>query len=255
MAYQPRLPMALGSSRQFEPVSYIAESAKSYAEGKGLKYDPSGLEHTRVDPVRGWSAGQEFQKRMGDDPTLETIRSYEALRKETIDQYTHLTKPTNEGGMGVRVQVMDDDPYSGPEDLAADLRNRQIKVLSTKSTGPHGYFSNEENDMFRAVHDVFGHAGIGRNFGRHGEEAAFLSHRQMFSPAAHAALTAETRGQNSYLNYISHGDHFPDNVPVNMPKWTQSTGKFTGTPEERAQTRERKRKNKEMAGEQMQFDI
>jgi hypothetical protein len=191
---------------------------------------------------------------MGDAPTPETLRSYEALRKETVDQYTHMTRPTHEGGMGISVQVTDNDPYSNPEDLANDLRNRQIKVLSTKSTGPHGYFSDEENDMFRAVHDVFGHAGIGRNFGRHGEEAAFQSHRQMFTPAAQTALTAETRGQNSYLNYVSHGE-FPDNVPVNMPKWTQSTGKFRGTPEERAQTRERKQRNKEMSGEQLKFDI
>jgi hypothetical protein len=255
MAHQPRLPMALGSSRQFEPVSYIAEGAKNYAESKGLSYSPKGLENTRVDPVRGWSVGQELQKNMKDSPTPETLNSYEALRKETVDQYNHMTKPVHEGGMGVRVEVTDDDPYGDPKDLAADLRNRQIKVLSTKSTGPHGYFTDEENDMFRAVHDVFGHAGIGRDFGRHGEEAAYQSHRQMFSPAAHDALVSETRGQNSYLNYISHGDHFPDNVPVNMPKWTQSTGKFRGIPEERAQARERKRGNKEMSGEQLKFDI
>jgi hypothetical protein len=40
-----------------------------------------------------------------------------------------------------------------------------------------------------------------------------------------------------------------------MPKWTQSTGKFRGIPEERAQARERKRGNKEMSGEQLKFDI
>lgn len=156
--------------------------------------------------------------------------------------------------MGIRVQVMDDDPYSGPSELAADLRKREIKTLSTRSTGSHAFFTDEENDMFRAVHDVFGHAGIGRGFGRHGEEAAFRSHRQMYSPAAHAALASETRGQNSYLNYVTGGE-FPDNAPVNMPKWTQSTGKFRGTPESRAAEKERKRKTKEAAGTQLKFDI
>ena len=57
------------------------------------------------------------------------------------------------------------------------------------------------NDLFRIVHDYFGHAKEGYGFGPMGEENAFLQHSGMFSPEARRALTTETRGQNSWVNY------------------------------------------------------
>ncbi len=57
------------------------------------------------------------------------------------------------------------------------------------------------NETFRVVHDVFGHAIHGNQFGQQGEETAWAVHRQMYSPAGQAAMTAETRGQNSYVVY------------------------------------------------------
>jgi hypothetical protein len=89
--------------------------------------------------------------------------------------------------------------------------------LSTEATGPHHIFSDQENDRFRAVHDVFGHAATGRGFSRHGEEAAFLSHRQMFSKRALPALASETRGQNSYLNYGPGGFPEQETKPIGLP--------------------------------------
>ena len=58
-----------------------------------------------------------------------------------------------------------------------------------------------DNEMFRAVHDVYGHALHGTTFGPQGEEKAWAAHSGMFSPLAQAAMTAETRGQNSVVNY------------------------------------------------------
>jgi GNAT superfamily N-acetyltransferase len=57
------------------------------------------------------------------------------------------------------------------------------------------------NEMFRAVHDFYGHGVHGTEFGPKGEEKAWAAHSAMFSPLAQAALTAETRGQNSVVNY------------------------------------------------------
>jgi hypothetical protein len=71
--------------------------------------------------------------------------------------------------------------------------------------------------MFRAVHDVFGHAATGRGFDRHGEEAAWLSHIRMYSPAARPAVTTETRGQNSVLNFGSRPGTFPEQKVVTLP--------------------------------------
>ena len=79
-------------------------------------------------------------------------------------------------------------------------------MLSTAATPPgHPYLSDEVNDRFRAVHDAFGHAAIGRGFDRNGEEAAYQSHAEMFTATALPALASETRGQNSALNYGGYG--------------------------------------------------
>lgn len=60
------------------------------------------------------------------------------------------------------------------------------------------------NDLFRVVHDVFGHAKEGHQFGPVGEERAWLEHYRMFSPLALPALTAETRGQTSWMYFGEH---------------------------------------------------
>ena len=57
------------------------------------------------------------------------------------------------------------------------------------------------NDIFRFVHDFFGHAKQGNGFGPLGEENAWNIHSQMYSPTARKALTTETRGQNSWVNF------------------------------------------------------
>ena len=57
------------------------------------------------------------------------------------------------------------------------------------------------NDKFRAVHDYYGHSVEGYQFGKDGEENAWIEHSKMFSPLAQWALSSETRGQNSWVNY------------------------------------------------------
>jgi hypothetical protein len=63
------------------------------------------------------------------------------------------------------------------------------------------------NDLFRVIHDYFGHYKGGNGFRALGEENAYRYHCGMFSPLARKALTTETRGQNSWLNYGPHGEH------------------------------------------------
>jgi hypothetical protein len=108
-------------------------------------------------------------------------------------------------------------------------------VLSTKTTGGHPFFSDDENDMFRAVHDVFGHAGTGRGFDRHGEEAAYQSHASMYSPLARMALATETRGQNAAL--ITGGGQFAEQKVALLPRRLVNPGLILGTPESKQVSR------------------
>jgi hypothetical protein len=147
------------------------------------------------------------------------------MREEVGHQFDHMTAPTSKGGLGLSVGVTKDDPYGKESintvfhDVRNDVRNRNhIDVLSTESTGGHPFFTNDENDMFRAVHDVYGHLASGRGVDHDGEEAAYQKHSRMFSPLARQAMATETRGQNSALRMT--GD-FPEQKVSLLPEHLQ----------------------------------
>lgn len=195
---------------QFEPVHSVVEGAKSFTHGH---FSTEGLGDVAADRFKGLGIARAYRAAL-DAPEAPGIRrSYDVFRKHVNKQYEHMTKPVEEGGMGIKHELVHSgDPYGGIRDTAddvaesakrmgEDVRQGRIKTLSTAATGSHAFLSDEENDRFRAVHDVFGHAATGRGFDAHGEVSAYLSHRQMFPSAAHPALQSETEGQNSYLNY------------------------------------------------------
>jgi len=138
----------------------------------------------------------------------EAEAAYEALTEEIDQQFRMLTEE-----LGIEVEFVDEDPYSDPLEMMDDIQNnRRLKVLKTATTGPHPYWTNEQNDKFRAVHDAFGHAATGRGFDRHGEEAAYQAHSSMVSDLARRALLTETRGQNVVV--ITTGDFPPQKMAL-----------------------------------------
>jgi len=227
------------NASQFPVQDGVHKAASRYMEGEGLgQYTPPATDK-QVDPQRGFAQYKAYEKAQGE-PETPTIRgSYEALRQGVHKQFDYITRPEAEGGMGVTVESKKDDPYglgwaggtdtTARQNMETDFNeNKRMQVMSTgENPGQsHAYFSDEENDKFRAVHDVFGHIGTGSSFSRNGEEAGFESHKQMFPPEAHEALTSETRGQNSYLNYGNKG--FPDQGEklVGLPAWASETGRL-----------------------------
>ncbi len=124
-----------------------------------------------------------------------THRSYRRFVKEIEAQYVFIRDD-----LGIEIIVQATDPYSSPGEMMRDIRdNKTLRVWSTETTGAHPLMSNREYDMFRAVHDFFGHAGLGNTFNRHGEVVAYLKHSQMFSELARGALFTETMAQASTL--------------------------------------------------------
>lgn len=228
------------TSRQFEPLGDLAAGAQRYASEIGSSWSSKGLENVQVDPVRGHATFLAYRDAM-NSPSPETPglrESYDAMREHVNRQYEFMTRAKEQGGLGITHEIHDTEPYgfnwaggndnTAAHEMAADLAGGRIKTLATKATGKHEYFSDEENDRFRAVHDVFGHAAIGRGFSRNGEEAAYRSHVQMFPPAAHAALATETRGQNSYLNYGPGGFASQEGRLVGLPGWAERSGPVPG---------------------------
>ena len=236
---QGRLPLGYRPQRQFSPVQAATRAAQSYAQSVGLRHSTAGLGSLQVNPHRGFAIQQAYRGAEGAPEHPGIRQSYAAMRDETNAQYEHMTKPVEAGGMGIRHEVTPHDPYRGvgsgahgsAQAMAHDIRHGRIQTMSTEATGGHAFFSNEENDKFRAVHDVFGHAATGRGTTRHGEEAAFQSHVQMYSPAARPAMASETRGQNSFLNF-SPGGGFPDQTKklIGLPDWASRKGGMPAEP-------------------------
>jgi GNAT superfamily N-acetyltransferase len=183
------------SKPQAEPSDHVVAGARGYCANKGLG-DPHDIDysqvHTSADNTR--DIGRAYHQLPDHDP--EAVPHFEAMRQEIHDQFHHMTHV-----MGIKAHFVDEDPYSNSKDMMHDVHhNKQIKVLRTAKTGGHPFFTDEENDKFRAVHDVFGHAATGRGFDKHGEEAAFTAHSKMFSDKARPAMETETRGQNHFYN-------------------------------------------------------
>jgi len=81
------------------------------------------------------------------------------------------------------------------------------------------------NDKLRAVHDLFGHDEGGFQFGPRGEENAWLKHSRMFPPEAIPALTTETKGQNSWVNFGKHVREAEGKIaPADRPFAEQKAG-------------------------------
>lgn len=149
------------------------------------------------------------------DPKV--ARSYAAMKKETLAQFKHLQSR----GIVFEPWVREGQPYANSQEMVDDVARKHLYYFPTEA----GFGSGENpkdhpllektgikvgnqdltyNDAFRAVHDVFGHALHGNQFGPRGEEHAWRVHRGMYSPEAQPAMSFETRGQNSWVNFGPH---------------------------------------------------
>lgn len=123
------------------------------------------------------------------------------------------------------------DPYLTAQDMFRAVEtDRHISVLPTSVTGSHPIWTDAENDLFRAVHDVFGHFASQRGFDRHGEEAAYRRHALMFSPLAQLAMATETRGQNAAL--IAAGSFQSERIAILPSVWRSPYALVPTGPEE-----------------------
>ena len=193
-----------------DSVKGARDGAKEYAFKKGLTPDET-IDYTKV------VANRERASRIADVyetlPKMDrdAVDEYEALASEVEEQFDFMTKT-----LGIKVEFVAEDPYKTSKEMFDDVSRGTLKVLKTETTGAHPLFSDAQNDKFRAVHDYFGHAATGRGFGQDGEEAAWVHHSQMFTQNARAALTTETRGQNSFFN--NRGKQFADQKVALLPE-------------------------------------
>jgi hypothetical protein len=156
-------------------------------------------------------AFDEATDRRGD---RDVIHSYAALAAEIDLQFAYLI----DFGYRLEPWQQEGQPYANSHEMTEDVRLYRHLWFFTGGD-PHPLLHDltawhingiqlNQNDVFRAVHDCFGHAAEGFEFGPRGEENAWLHHSMMLSDAAQAALSTETRGQNSWVNFGPHA-HLP----------------------------------------------
>lgn len=203
----------------------VLEDARSYHEKFGAKYGlpafnpkPSTI---TLDKEKGRLTGAAFDKMKHDPDHPEVKAAYDALKREIADQYDHLVSR----GVKFSRWTKEGQPYKDSKEMRADaVNNRHLHYFPTEG----GFGSTEAkpddpgrthplnedapghppgtkyNDLFRAVHDYYGHAVHGHQFGPQGEVRAWHEHARMLSPLARKALTTETHGQNSWVNFGPH---------------------------------------------------
>jgi len=249
----PSVPSANG------PDSRIVAVAQRYAKDNGINFKRQS-EYVQVDPVRGKRLADAYEA-MAHDPQDPVVKeAYANLMKQTLAQYRALenagykfwfinfAKPEN--------KTYAKSPWNAMRDIRA---NQEMGVFPTTSgfgtdesnvsgnplledTGikwPDGGLDGPlkpvlANDLFRAVHDAFGHGLEGAGFRADGEDNAFQSHIRMYTGSAKGAITSETRGQNSVVNYgpnaefnrTANGEDtiYADQKTGLMPEWTWTEG-------------------------------
>lgn len=204
-----------------DPNPEVRRLAESYTQKVGIPYQPH-TKYIHVDPHKAKEVANAFHEMKHDPSHPDVKRSYDALIHETKNQWEHL----HQHGYKMEPFTGQGDPYKNSAEMHADVaKNKHLWFFPTHSgfgdsSGGHkdhpllqhsGIVVNGHhlvhNDIFRAVHDVFGHAKDGTGFGPRGEENAYQSHKAMYSHVARPAVASETRGQNSWVTAGPHAEH------------------------------------------------
>jgi len=186
----------------------VIKNAEEYMKGKNYKYND---DYVDVNRRKAKKIAEKYESLKHEPENPEVKKSYDKLKKETLEQYNFLKKK------GVKLEEWDQagQPYQNSKEMAEDVKKNKHLYFFTGGDIPADHPLAEKvpnskltyNDVFRAVHDYFGHAKEGYGFGAIGEENAYRSHHSLYSDEAIPALTTETRGQNSTVNFGKHGEH------------------------------------------------
>lgn len=169
---------------------------------------------------------------LAESSARETVEGMEDFYRSTMQQMDALS-------LQFTLHYGDKD-YPSSNDMFEDVSNGHIFVRSTLAdiaTLPSQYpgLRNSQirdsqgelmtvNDVFRCVHDVYGHWLSSRSehysFSMNGEMHAWIRHRDYYPKSALNALWCETRGQSAWWGaYDNHADIPPSQRPFPAQKY------------------------------------
>ncbi len=163
------------------------------------------LEYKQV-PVERMTLVAEAYDWLRDNATALDVRIqnvYETFVQETEKQFEFISRH-------IRIEPwrQEGQPYANSRAMMDDVaKNKHLWVY--EGGDPHPFMTAEQNWKFRAVHDLFGHAKTGFEFGPRGEFNATRAHAQMYTEEAWPALVTETIGQNAWVNFGAQNAGLP----------------------------------------------
>jgi hypothetical protein len=182
------------------PNEYVRTLAQSYVWRQSLAPVIEG-HYVSVSPETGRAIAAEFD--LLPTYSIDAREAYRRMAAEVVQQYRY----AEAAGIRFEPWTAEGQPYQNSAEMCADVQDNRHLYFFTGGE-PHPFLGERSgigdltyNDCFRAIHDLFGHAAEGYQFGPRGEENAWIHHSQMFTELAQRALTTETRGQNSWVNF------------------------------------------------------
>ncbi|KAH7067144.1 hypothetical protein FB567DRAFT_615949 [Paraphoma chrysanthemicola] len=210
-----------GKDMTFGPYLPARRAAEAYCESVGIIIPFPKRDH-KLNIARSKLIAQQYDAmtHIPNDPFV--LSAYHALCNETMAQWQFIKQT----GLCVEFSPAE-QPYPNPCKAILDItQNNHFFVTPTHrafgtadtidpdDTNPLLAETSEVisgqtalvNDIFRIVHDFFGHVKEGLGFRAAGEENAWRGHAVMYSPLARRALATELRGQNCWVNWGPHGE-------------------------------------------------
>ncbi len=181
---------------------------------------PEGEPITSIDKDNSREIADVYES-LEDSPNDPKVQeAYSLMADETAAQHQEIIN----AGYEVEIWNGEGEPYANAQEMIDDVRdNKHMWIFSTEAGFGDTAITEEQrqqnkllqdsgfkdkngntllyNDLFRFVHDFFGHTERGNGFGPVGEENAWDVHSRMYTPLAKRAMTTETRGQNSWVNF------------------------------------------------------
>lgn len=199
-----------------EGVEAVAKLANEYKKEFGI----DSVQHNKVGklfPAVSRMISEAYEQAETGMTTEEVREAYKALERETLQQYEFIVNK----GLKVSRWTGEGEPYPNSKSMLKDVReNNHLYFLpNSEAFGKEGdevegraglnmtdvYLEDGYrmtlSEVFRVVHDYFGHGILGNQFGAVGEENATLQHLDLYSFEALPAVIFQTRGQNSWVNF------------------------------------------------------
>ncbi|MDG3008467.1 hypothetical protein [Paludisphaera mucosa] len=185
--------------------------ANGYQSSRGFAPHPEVTPYSLVDELFAARIADCYEDLQHAPHDSDVARSYAAFKIQILSQWLHL----HASGWVVEPWLKGGQPYADSAEMVADARGGHLFIFRGGDF-PEGHLMKAPsgvhcdglelsfNDLFRGVHDIFGHALYGNGFGPRGEDLAWRVHAAMFCPRALPSMSAETRGQNSWINFGRH---------------------------------------------------